>query len=290
MRRLERRLPSPKRRRAAPDGATTKLGRTRGCFSHEYPPTFRSPRRGRYGWCPIGRGAAGAEFLALSLESAKPRPRREWDNPLASQPDSLARLAYALRNRSSTAIHWEGRVARGLASKGGSPPDSPTAIRCSFAANPVVASAPTLRVANRVINTALSPALSGWGLRQRGVDNSIHNAPLSVWGLPNGNSGTSFLRLRVPFATVANRYCQQRGGSGPLWVGPTPRPPLTNLIDNLRSARNDHPMTVQHLIGDPRLRLQGNSNPPTTHRVPTYRETRTPLQGRKPIRAGRFPP
>ena len=105
---------------------------------------------------------------------------------------------------------------------------------------------------------------------------------VSVRRQPRGSFGI--------YAPVANRYCQQRGGSGPLWVGPTPRPPLTNLIDNLRSARNDHPMTVQPLFCDPRLRLQGNSNPPTTHRVPAYREMRSPLQGRTPIRAGRFPP
>ena len=34
-------------------------------------------------------------------------------------------------------------------------------------------------LANRVTNTALSPALLGWGLRQRGVDNSVLQAPLS---------------------------------------------------------------------------------------------------------------
>ena len=38
-------------------------------------------------------------YNLLALGGAKPRPRSEWDNPLASQPDSLARLAYALRNR-----------------------------------------------------------------------------------------------------------------------------------------------------------------------------------------------
>ena len=251
------------------------MGRTRGLSSHEAP-----KGAARRGWC----------LFLCRWGTRTPDPdEKETTQPPRNPTPSRGLLTHSA-TASSTTSHCVGRVARGSASKGGSPPDSPTAIRCPFAANPVVASAPTLRVANRVINTALSPALSGWGLRQRGVDNSIHNAPLSVWGLPNGNSGISFLRLRVPFATVANRYCQQRGGSGPLWVGPTPRPPLTNLIDNLRSARNGHPRTVQHLIGDPRLRLQGNSKPPTTHRVQAYREAETPLQGRTSIWAGHFPP
>ena len=43
--------------------------------------------------------------------------------------------------------------------------------RGSFGANATLA--------NRVTNTALSPALFGWGLRQRGVDNSVLQAPLS---------------------------------------------------------------------------------------------------------------
>ena len=79
------------------------------------------------------------------------------------------------------------------------------------------------------------------------------------------------MRGIVPFAPVANRYCQQRGGSGPLWVGPTPRPPLTNLIDNLRSARNDHPMTVQPLFCDPFT--------PTGKLKPSYNSARSGLQG-----------
>ena len=156
----------------------------------------------------------------LSLESAKPRPRREWDNPLASQPDSLARLAYALRNRYSTAIHWEGpQTRRGLASKGGFPPDSPTAIRCPFAANPVVASASTLRVANRVTNTALSPALLGWGLRQRGVDNSIHNAPLSLQGCFNDALGSILLRLSVPMKKAAANKVTNTLAASAFWGG-----------------------------------------------------------------------
>ena len=40
------------------------------------------------------------------------------------------------------------------------------------------------------------------------------NASLSVRELSNGNSGISFLRSPLPFAPVANRSCQQRGGSG----------------------------------------------------------------------------
>ena len=139
-------MPSPKRRRAAPEGSTA-LRRVLGDTSRTT--TLRARR-----------GGAGVFFSVVG--NRERRPRREWDNPLASQPDSLARLAYALRNRYSTAIHWEGRVARGLASKGDSPPDSPTAIRCPFAANPVVASAPTLRLQTELPTPrCLRPSLRG---------------------------------------------------------------------------------------------------------------------------------
>ena len=154
---------------------------------------MRRAKRGK----PRRRRPLGPCWCLFSVVGNRERrPRREWDNPLASQPDSLARLAYALRNRFFNHNSFErphanipqlrsncpkGRLrgARGLASKGDSSPVSPTIIRCPFAANPVVASAPTLRVANRVTNAALSPALFVWGLRQRGVDNPVHNASLS---------------------------------------------------------------------------------------------------------------
>ena len=69
-------------------------------------------------------------------------------------------------------------------------------------------------LANRVTNTALSPAIFAWGLRQRGVDNSVLHASLSNLESFNAISGPILLRLHVPFAPVANRSCQQRGGSG----------------------------------------------------------------------------
>ena len=113
----------------------------------------RSPKR---------RGAAGLVSFSLSLGNANARPRRERDNPTASQPDSLARLAYALRNRffnRYSLLRARGeyppiakQLPEGAATRGGvgvervSPPDSPTIIMCPFAANPVVASAPTLRL------------------------------------------------------------------------------------------------------------------------------------------------
>ena len=59
----------PKRRRAAPFGATTKLGRTRGLSSHE---------------APKGAAPRGLIPFSLSLERAKVAPRRERDNPTAS--------------------------------------------------------------------------------------------------------------------------------------------------------------------------------------------------------------
>ena len=65
---------NPKRRRAAPFGATTLKGRIRGLSSHEPP-----------------KGAAGlGSFLSLVGESREPA-RREWDEPPASQPDPNAR-------------------------------------------------------------------------------------------------------------------------------------------------------------------------------------------------------
>ena len=50
------------------------------------------------------RGGAGAN--PLSLGNAKPRPRREWDNPLASQPDSLA------RHNKTTLLHTANDASR----------------------------------------------------------------------------------------------------------------------------------------------------------------------------------
>ena len=127
------------------------------------------------------------------------------------------------------------------------------------------------RLQTGVANTALSPALSGWGLRQRGVDNSIHNAPLSVWGLPNGNTGTILLRLHVPVATVANRSCQQRGGSGPLWVGPTPRPlSITPFTAALCAKRPSNDGSTPHWQ---------TQFTPTGKLKPSYNSARSGLQG-----------
>ena len=62
-------------------------------------PMGQRPSRDEYGDDSRTKPHRARGYNLLALGGAKPRPRREWDNPLASQPDSLARLAYALRNR-----------------------------------------------------------------------------------------------------------------------------------------------------------------------------------------------
>ena len=62
------------------------------------------------------------------------------------QPHSFVRPHTHIPQLRSNCPKGRLRGARGSASKGDSPPDSPTIIMCPFAANPVVASAPTLRL------------------------------------------------------------------------------------------------------------------------------------------------
>lgn len=56
------------------------------------------PSRDEYGDDSRTKPHRARGYNLLALGGAKPRPRREWDNPPASQPDPNARLAFALRN------------------------------------------------------------------------------------------------------------------------------------------------------------------------------------------------
>ena len=94
--------------------------------------------------------------LSLEIANADPEENGTTHSPRNPTP-SLGLLTHSA-TASSTASHCVRRVARGLAAKGESPTVSSTIIWGLFAANPVVASASTLRVANRVTNSGVSPA------------------------------------------------------------------------------------------------------------------------------------
>ena len=156
------------------------MGRTRGLSSHDAPKgaARRAIDRplGRFRKAKAARVVLIPFFSVVGKSEGRPPKRKGQPNRFSSRDptaDCFRTLQPILQPRSC-----DRRFAGGCRQQ----PCSavfPTTLRRSVAANTVVASAPTLRVANRVTNTALSPALLGWGLRQRGVDNPVHNASLS---------------------------------------------------------------------------------------------------------------
>lgn len=107
---------------------------------------------------PIGRGAT----TFSRWEAQSPAPEENGTTHPPRNPTQTRVLLSHFATTSLTTSHCVGRVARGLAAKGGFPPDSSTAIKCPFAANPVVASASTLPIANRCCQ---QPRVSGfWGI------------------------------------------------------------------------------------------------------------------------------
>ena len=64
------------------------------------------PSRDEYGDDSRTKPHRARGYNLLALGGAKPRPRREWDNPLASQPDSLA------RHNKTTLLHTANDASR----------------------------------------------------------------------------------------------------------------------------------------------------------------------------------
>ena len=100
--------------------------------------------------------------FSLSLGNANARPRRERDNPTASQPDSLARLAYALRNRFFNRNPLGRARSAGAGGERGLSTRFSNHHKVSIRRQPRGSFGSNATLANRVTNTALSPALFGW--------------------------------------------------------------------------------------------------------------------------------
>ena len=69
-------------------------------------PMGQRPSRDEYGDDSRTKPHRARGYNLLALGGAKPRPRREWDNPLASQPDSLA------RHNKTTLLHTANDASR----------------------------------------------------------------------------------------------------------------------------------------------------------------------------------
>ena len=157
--------------------------------------------------------------FSLSLGNANARPRRERDNPTASQPDSLARLAYALRNRFFNRNPLRRARGAGVGGERGLSTRFSNHHKVSIRRQPRGSFGSNATLANRVTNTALSPALFGWGLRQRGVDNSVLQAPLSLQGCFNDALGSILLRLSVPMKKAAANKVTNTLAASAFWGG-----------------------------------------------------------------------
>ena len=150
--------------------------------------------------------------LSLEIANADPEENGTTHSPRNPTP-SLGLLTHSA-TASSTITHLKGRMRGGGWRRKGTFTRFSNHHHESIRRQPRGSFGSYAPLANSVTNTALSPALFAWGLRQRGVDNSVLQASLSNLESFNAISGPILLRLHVPFAPVANRSCQQRGGSG----------------------------------------------------------------------------
>ena len=134
-----------RRRRVARGEAEPRSGRKRPRgIGESFGKAIHPKRRGEQPTEGIRPKAAGLGSFSRALGNRENPPEENGTPHPPRNPTQTRGLLTHSATASSTTSHCVGRVARGLASKGDSPPDPPTVIHCPFAANPVVASASTI--------------------------------------------------------------------------------------------------------------------------------------------------
>ena len=148
--------------RAGPMGGTSKEDEHLGFARGNPPLARRGGYRLNFSSSPKATARAVLVSFSLSLGNANARPRRERDNPTASQPDSLARLAYALRNRFFNRNPLRRARGAGVGDERGLSTRFSNHQKVSIRRQPRGSFGANATLAIRVTNTALSPALFGW--------------------------------------------------------------------------------------------------------------------------------
>ena len=115
--------------------------------------------------------------LSLEIANADPEENGTTHSPRNPTP-SLGLLTHSA-TASSTITHLKGRMRGGGWRRKGTFTRFSNHHQESIRRQPRGGFGSYAPLANRVTNTALSPALLWWGLRQRGVDNSVLQAQLS---------------------------------------------------------------------------------------------------------------
>ena len=192
------------------------MGRIRGCFSHD---------------APSGAARRGLIPFSLSLERANADPEENGTTHSPRNPTPSLGLLTHSATASSTATHLKGRIRGGGWRRKGTFTRFSNHHQESIRRQPRGSFCSNATLANRVTNTALSPALFGWGLRQRGVDNSVLQAPLSFICIQptileylscDCPSKQRWRRLQTNLPTAT----RLRG----VWGRPSAAPPLTSLF------------------------------------------------------------